>query len=282
MATPISPLRRIVWRGFAYVMVWGWSVFTAMSLLWLVLSSLKSKREVLRTGLALPAEPQFANFSNAWMVGRLGDYFINSLVVVSLSVVAILVVAAPAAYVLARARFAGRQLLTNIFIIGMGIPIPLLFIPLFGMLAALHLTDTLYGLGLVFVATSLPFTIYVLTGFFSSLPRELEMAAIMEGCSDLQVFTRVMLPLARPGLLTAATFNFIWLWNEYQMSLVLLTSSANRTLPLGLYGLQNAMQYSGDWPGLFAGVTIVIVPTIIVYALLSERMISGMTTGALK
>ena len=164
----------------------------------------------------------------------------------------------------------------------MGVPIPMLFIPIFGILAYLRLSDSLTGLTLIFVAISIPFTVYLLTGFFASLPSELEAAAALDGCSDFQTFRHVMLPLAMPGVATAAIFNFIWLWNEYQLSLVILNSPDNRTLPLGLYSLQNAMQYTSDWPGLFAGVSIVMIPTIIVYAVLSEKMISGITMGAVK
>ena len=266
----------------AYILVWAWVAFTVAAILWVVMSAFKSKREVLRSGLSLPEEMKWENFATAWQIGRLGEYFSNSVIVVVISVILILAVSTPAAYVLSRARFKGREALTNLFVLGMGIPIPMLFIPVFGILAALRLSDSLTGLTFVFVAISIPFTVYLLTGFFASLPSELESAAMLDGCSDFQVFRHVMLPMAMPGLATAAILNFIWLWNEYQLSLVILNSPDNRTLPLGLYSLQNAMQYTSDWPGLFAGVTIVIIPTVLVYAILSEKMISGMTMGAIK
>ncbi|RVT83417.1 carbohydrate ABC transporter permease [Rhodobacteraceae bacterium CCMM004] len=277
-----SPLMRLGGRILAYSLVWAWAAFTIASMVWVVLSAFKSKREVLRSGFRLPSEANWENFGTAWTVGKLGAYFPNSLILVTVSVVIVLVVSAPAAYVLSRAKFRGRETLTNVFVLGMAIPIPMLFIPVFSVLAWLRLNDSLTGVSLVFVAISIPFTVYLLTGFFSSLPKELESAAILDGCTDFQVFRYVMLPMAGPGLATAGILNFIWLWNEYQLSLVLLNSPDNRTLPLGLYALQNAMQYTNNWPGLFAGVTIIIVPTIIVYAILSERMISGMTMGAVK
>jgi ABC-type glycerol-3-phosphate transport system permease component len=149
-------------------------------------------------------------------------------------------------------------------------------------LAWLRLADSLTGLSLVFVAVSLPFTIYLLTGFFSSLPRALEDAAAIDGCSNVQIFWHAMLPLARPGILTAFIINFIWLWNEYQLSLTIINSGEKRPLALGLYALQNALQYTSDWPGLFAGVTIAIVPTLLLYAVLAEKMIAGLTAGAVK
>ena len=170
-----------------------------------------------------------------------------------------------------------------LFIFGMGIPIPLLFIPLVVMLSEIGLIDTLTGLTLVYLSVSLPFTIYVLQGFFSSLPSDLESAAVIDGCSDWQVFWHVMLPLAAPGAATVAILNFVGLWNEYQISLVLINAQENRTLSLGIYSLITSMQYSGgNWPGLFAGVTIVMVPTILIYVFLSDRMISGITMGGVK
>lgn len=275
-------MSRFLGRLPIYIAVWAWVAFTVSAILWVVISAFKSKREVLRSGLNLPAEWKFDGFITAWTVGRLGEYLSNSVVIVTLSVLLILIVSVPAAYVLSRAKFRGRESLTNLFVIGIGVPIPMLFIPIFGILAWLRLSDSLTGITLVFVAVSIPFTVYLMTGFFASLPSELESAALLDGCSDYQVFRHVMLPMAMSGVATAAILNFIWLWNEYQLSLVVLNSPENRTLPLGLYALQNAMQYTSDWPGLFAGVTIIIIPTIVVYAVLSERMIAGITTGAVK
>jgi N-acetylglucosamine transport system permease protein len=212
----------------------------------------------------------------------MGRYFLNSLMVVLPSIFLILALSAPASYILSRKKFKGGNLITLIFIAGIGIPVPLLFIPLFVILTALHINNTLYGLGLLYVATSLPFTVFMLTGFFQSLPVELEEAAIIDGASDFRVFFDVMLPLASPGLITAAIFNFIGIWNEYQLALVFLSDPDKSTLSLGLYSLSNAMQYTGDWVGLMAGVVIVMVPTIILYIPPSEKMISGITMGAVK
>jgi N-acetylglucosamine transport system permease protein len=266
----------------AYFILGLWSVMTVGAIVWVCLGALKTKREVLLSGWSLPAAPQWGNFLRVVSEGNFGVYFINSAVVVTLSTLLTVAVAVPTAYVLSRGEFRGRQALTNLFVIGIGIPIPLLFIPIFMILAWLRLADTLAGLSIVFVAVSLPFTIYLLTGFFGSLPRELEDAAVMDGCSNVQVFRHAMLPLARPGILTAFIINFIWLWNEYQLSLTIINSSSKRPLSLGLYALQNALQYTSDWPGLFAGVTIAIIPTLLLYGFLADRMISGLTAGAVK
>jgi ABC-type glycerol-3-phosphate transport system permease component len=277
-----SALANAFRRAPAYLILGVWSVLTVGAVVWVFLGALKSKREVLLSGWSLPASPQWGNFLRVLSEAGLGRYFVNSALTVTLSTLAIIAVSVPAAYVLSRAEFRGREALTNAFVIGIGIPIPLLFIPIFMILAWLRLADSLTGLSLVFVAVSLPFTIYLLTGFFSSLPRALEDAAAIDGCSNVQIFWHAMLPLARPGILTAFIINFIWLWNEYQLSLTIINSGEKRPLALGLYALQNALQYTSDWPGLFAGVTIAIIPTLLLYAVLAEKMIAGLTAGAVK
>ncbi len=270
-------------KWLAYLIVGAWSGFAILLVIWVVMASLKTTRGLFGSPWTLPTNPVFSNYAKVWVSNRFGDYFLNSILVVSGSVIALLIVAIPAAYVLSRGTFRGRRTILNFFIFGMGIPIPLLFIPLVVVTTEMGVVDTLTGLSAVYVSISLPFTIYVLQGFFSSLPSELESAAVIDGCSDWQVFWHVMLPLAAPGAATVAILNFVALWNEYQLSLVLINSPENRTLSLGIYSLITSMQYSGgNWPGLFAGVTIVMIPTIALYIFLSERMISGITMGGVK
>jgi ABC-type glycerol-3-phosphate transport system permease component len=275
-------LKKILRQTPAYLLVGAWSLFTIFIIGWIAFSSLKTNQAVFKEVWKLPTKLHFENFARAWLVVKLGDYFLNSVLVVISSVIIILIVSAPASYILSRVKFRGRNLLTTVFTAGMGVPYPLLFIPLFVIIASLKLHDSLVGLTIVYVSLSIPFTVYILTGFFTSLPRELEEAAIIDGCTDYQVFFKVMLPLASPGLITAAIFNFIGLWNEYQLALIFINSSTNRTLSLGLYALQNAMQYTGDWVGLFAGIVIIMIPTVILYIFLSEKMIAGITMGAAK
>jgi N-acetylglucosamine transport system permease protein len=266
----------------AYLTLGAWSLFTLFIILWIAMSSLKTNQELFSGVWALPSQLHFENYVNALFAVDMARYFLNSLVVVLTSVIALLALSAPAAYVLSRKQFKGSNLITLGFIAGIGIPQPLLFIPLFALLNGLQINNTLFGLGVLYVALSLPFTVYMLTGFFGSLPMELEEAATIDGASDFQVFFQVMLPLGLPGLITAAIFDFIGLWNEYQLALVFLNDPNKSTLSLGLYGMTNAMEFIGDWVGLLAGVMIVMVPTIILYILLSEKMISGITMGAVK
>lgn len=275
-------LQQLVQHVPAYAILILWSAFTLFAIGWIAMSSLKSTRQLFQEPLALPPEPRFENYDIAWNAVDMSRYFVNSVIVVSISVVLILLISAPAAYVLSRIKFRGSNALTTIFTAGMGIPYPLLFIPLFALMLDLHLTNSLPGLILVYVSLSLPFTIYILTGFFITLPSELEDAAVIDGCSDYQVYWKIMLPLASPGMLTAAIFNFIGLWNEYQLALVFANTEKTRTLSLGLYALRNALQYTGDWASLFAGIVIIMVPTVVIYVVLSEKMISGITMGSSK
>ena len=221
--SPIIP--RAVKNAAGYIIVGGWSAFSLFFVVWVVLASLKSTRNLFGNPWSVPLNPAFGNYVKTWFVSRFGEYFLNSLLVVSLSVLGFLIVSAPAAYVLSRGKFRGREAISNFIVFGMGVPIPLLFVPLVVLVSTLHVVDTLTGLGLIYVSLSVPFTVYVLQGFFSSLPSELESAAVIDGCSDWQIFWHVMLPLARPGLATVAILNFVGLWNEYQLSLVLINSS---------------------------------------------------------
>jgi len=259
-----------------------WTAFTIFAFLWIVMSSFKGNQELFASAWSLPTTLHFENYVKAWSVVRMGDFFLNSLVVVSISTAAIVAVSAPASYVLSRVPFPGREVVSNTFIIGMGVPYQLLLVPLFILLTRIKLVDTLPGLITVYVALSLPFTVFLLTGFFRSLPSELEDSAAIDGASEYQIFYRVMLPLASPGIITAAIFNFIGLWNEYMLALVMINDQDKRTLSLGLYSLQGSMQYTADWVGLFAGVVIVMVPTLILFVVLSERVIEGITLGATK
>ena len=290
ITTPISQSRQRAWDKIkkwgnqvpAYLILGIWSLFTIFIILWVMMSSLKTNKELFTNVWALPTKLHFENYTKALFAVDMEYYFLNSLVVVLTSVLVILILSAPAAYVLSRKKFKGSTWFMLAFIAGIGIPIPLLFIPLFVIMTTLKINNTLLGLGVLFIALSLPFTVFMLSGFFTSLPVELEEAAIIDGASDFQVFFRVMLPLGLPGLITAAIFNFIGLWNEYQLALVFLNDPNKSTLSLGLYSLSNGMEYTGDWVGLMAGVVIVMIPTIILYIILSERMISGITMGAVK
>jgi N-acetylglucosamine transport system permease protein len=275
-------LIRSISGAFTNLIVIGWVCFTLFILLWVLMTPFKTNRELFTSVWSLPSSPTLDNFLSAWSASHMGDYFLNTVIVALGATVGIVIVSTPASYVFSRIEFPGRDLLLNFFLSGMGVPGALLFIPLFLLLNSLHQSDTLQGLITVYVAFNLPFTIYLLTGFFATLPTELEESAIVDGASDWQVFYKIMLPLARPGIYTASIFNLVWCWKEFFWALVILVSGETRTLPLGLAALQASMIYSANWGALFAAVVIVMVPTLLLYIFASRRMIAGITMGAVK
>ena len=259
-----------------------WCAFSLFVFCWIIMSSLKTNREFFTNMWGLASKQQFGNYIKVLKNYHLGRNFFNSLIVVLSSVFLLLVVCSPAAYVLSRIRFKGSTFLSRMFILGMGVPYQLLLVPLFFMMAAIHMINTLSGLVLLYVALSIPFTVFIMQGFFKTLPHELEEAAMIDGCNPIETFFRIMLPLGRPALVTAGIFNFIFLWNEFLLALTFVSNTAKFTLSVGIYGLQGSMQYTGDWVALFSGFVVVALPTLVVFMVMSRRVIEGLTMGAVK
>ncbi len=255
-----------------------------LPLLWVVWSSLKPGDRILGAPWQLPAmnDLRWSNYGKAWTEAGIGQSFWNSVVVTAASLVILLPISAMAAYVLAKYPFRGSKLLQTVFMGQMMFPVFLVIVPLFFLLKDLRLLDSLPGLVSVYVAYSLSFTIFVLGGFFQALPNELMEAAMIDGCSHSKTFWRVMLPLARPGLVVVGIFVGIGLWNEYSLALVLNNSPQNKTLPLGIPNLTMTQQYQSDWGALFAGLVIVMAPVLLVYWFFRDRIHEAMLAGAIK
>jgi len=251
-------------------------------LVWVLISSLKTSPEIFASPWSLPAQPKFENYAAAWNEAGLAKYFWNSVLVTVGSLAALIPIGAMASYIFARYPFRGSKLLYVIFLGGMMFPNFLVLAPLTDLLRRLGLTESLVGLGIVYVAFSLSFTVFVLTGFFQSVPTELEEAAVLDGCGHLMVYRKIMLPLARPGLIVAAIFNGLGLWNEFNLALVLANSESIRTLPIGLANLTMARQYQADWGSVFAALVIVMLPAFVVYWRYRERIYEAMLAGAVK
>ena len=268
-----------------YGVLIAWSCVTIFIFAWLITTSFKSNPEVFGSPWALPDAPlqsAAANYNKAWNLVHMRTYFTNSLVVTVTSVIAVIALSAPASYALSRVSFPGNTTITYYFIAGLGLPYQLILIPLFVLLARLRIADTLPGLILVYIGVSIPFTILLLGGFFRTLPSELEDSGAIDGASEFAIFWRLMMPLATPGIITAAIFNVIGIWNEFLLALLIINSDQRRTLPLGVLNIRYSMQYTADWAGLFAAVVIVIVPLFLLYLVLSERIIAGLTLGTTK
>lgn len=268
-------------HAFGVALLWLWVIFSLFVFSWVVMSSFKTNREFFANVWQLPHQVQLSNYGRALFSSELLNYFLNSVLVVGAASFLVLVLAAPAAYSLARIAFPGNRQVNMLFVLGIGVPIQVVMIPIFFILINFNLVNSLVGLVLVYVVTELPFTIFLLTGFFANLPSALEEAAALDGSSIWQTFLQIMLPLASPGLVTVTIFNVVFLLNEFLFALVLLTDNTKYTLSLGLYALYGNMRYTGDWVALFAGFSIVMLPALLVYLFLSERVMQGITLGAI-
>ena len=260
----------------------GWAVTVIFPMIWMIYSSFKTDQELFFSPWAPPVELQWDNFARAWTKAHVGDYLLNTLIVVVPALLLTLIISAMAAYVLARFEFVERRFLFYMFLSGMLFPVFLALVPLFNLVNQLKMLNTFHGLILVYIAYSLPFTIFFLTGFFKTLPTEIEESAIMDGANPYQVFFKVMLPMASPGLISMGIFNFLGMWNQYILPLVLISDESKYMLSQGLAFMLFKQFYENDWSALFAALTIIMVPTLIVYITFQKQIQDGITTGALK
>lgn len=256
---------------------------TVSAFVWCVMTSLKSNPEFFSSSpWSLPKHAQTSNYSKAWNISGIGRYFVNSLYVTAISVSLSLLLALMAAYALTRVPFRGSGFVRLVFLSGLMMPGFLVIVPLYFMLRNLHLLGSLNGLILVYVASQMPFNVFVLSSFFASLPKELEEAAYVDGASPSRTFFSVVVPQAMPAIASVGMLNILTIWNEFFFAFVFLNDQNNQTIPIGLLGLSVNAQYSGQWVELFAGLVISMVPMLIVFAVAQERITKGLTAGGLK
>jgi len=264
-----------------------YALWVMYPMLWVAYSSFKDDAAIYRDAFALPPWDALRteNYTQAWKEARFGDYLLNSLFVTFVSVAGIVMLKAMAGYALTRFYHPLGKGVFWLFLAGLMIPAQLAVIPLFFELRAIGLLNSRWGLILVYIANGLPFAIFILAGFFRSLPRTLYEAAVIDGCGEFAAFWRVLLPLARPGLVTVAIFQFIGVWKEYFFAFMLTSGDVDggaRTLPLGLANLSITAQYRGAYGSLFAGIVLVTLPILIVYLLLQRQIVKGVVAGAVK
>lgn len=269
-----------VLRTIGIVVVWIAVAMGLLLLAWVVLQSLRDTRSILGQPFGIPEALQWDNYARAWTGGNFGIAAWNSLTTTVISSVLTIVVAAPAAYYLGRVETPLTEGLTFYFILGLGIPAQVILIPLFIMLNAVYLTDSLIGLNLVYIGVSMPFTVFLLVGFFRSLPVEVEEAAALDGASPWVTMWRIAMPLAKGGLLTAFILQVISHWNETLLALTLLQSTEKYTLPVALISFIQQQTYSGaDWGGEFAGIVLIVLPMLILYLWVGSKLSAGLTVG---
>jgi ABC-type glycerol-3-phosphate transport system permease component len=269
-------------RWLLLLPVLAYTAFSAGPYLWTATMSLRTTDEIFRSHYALPIPPRWENYHRAWTEFGYATYFRNSAIVTVVSVALVTVLGAMAAFAFARRRYAfpGREPLFLLVFLSIMFPPQIMLLALFQILVQYKLFNTLTGLVLVYVATELPLTIYLLRAFFAQIPSELEEAARIDGCGDWGLFWRVMLPIALPAVATTVILNFIYFWNEFLYAVVFITRQQSRTLPLAIQFLVSDQYF--DIAMLATGLMISTLPVLLLYLFLSDWFVKGMTAGAIK
>ncbi|GAA4199255.1 carbohydrate ABC transporter permease [Streptosporangium oxazolinicum] len=278
--------------ALTHVALLVWTVLVVVPIVWTFLASVKSEDEIFGDAWSLPASLRLDNWARAWEQAHIGQYMVNSVVVVAFGTFGTMLFGSMAAYVLARYRFRGNRAIYLLFVSGLAFPVYLALTPLFFVVQNMGTIpvigpfiglNTHGGLVLVYIAYSLPFTVFFLAAFFRTLPGAVAEAAFVDGASHARVFFQIMLPMAKPGIVSVTIFNVLGQWNQYQLPLVLLNSDRDRwVLTQGIADISTAAGYDADWSALFAALSMAILPMLIVYTLFQSQIQKGLTAGALK
>ncbi len=260
----------------------GWAVIVCAPLLWVLVSSFKTTKEVLGSPFTVPANWNFDNYVSAWTSAGIGTYFFNTVIVVTSALVIVMVLGAMCAYVLARYEFRGNKLIYYAMLAGLAFPIFLAIVPLFFVLQWFHIGNTLPGLIVTYVAFALPFTVFFLYAFFRTLPQEVAEAAALDGCGPWRIFFQIMMPMARPGLASVAIFNFLGLWNQFLLPVALNTKDSNYVLSQGMAKFASQAGYAVDFGALFAAVVITVLPVLGAYIIFQRQLQGSVAPGLLK
>lgn len=267
-------------RGGLLLVLVLYTAFAAGPFGWIAVMSVRTTSEILDAPYALPETFHWWKFGEAWFGSNYATYFRNSAMVSVAAIAALCLIGAMAAHCIARYRFPGRQAVYLLILSTIIFPPQITIISLFQVLGEYELLNTLTGLTLVYIATQLPLTVFILEGFFSRIPQDLFDAARIDGYSDVGVFWRIAVPLGAPAIATTVILNLIYIWNEFLFAVVLITDDDRRTLPLGIQAFLG--DHLEDVGMLATGMMIAVVPVIVVYMIFSERMIRGMTEGAIR
>lgn len=282
-----TPQRRVVGRGSKAVHFVGkilivlWCAFTVALFAWVIAASFTPTRNIFQNQL-LKGGMDFSGYKTVIGTYHILDYFFNSVLYTACTCAGLIVLCAPAAFVLSKFVFRGRRLFQGIFSVALGLPGVMLLAPLYMMMVRLNLHNFRGTLIIIYLCTGIVSTTVYLMGFFATVPMSVFEAGLIDGCTPVRAFYRLVLPLAKPGIVTITIFNFIGYWNEYIWALVFSSKQSNRTLAVALQNLVVNMQTTGNYQGLFAGVVIVFIPTVIIYILLAKQIMSGSTAGSVK
>ncbi len=269
------------------------AVIIIIPVVWVFVASVKQNSEFYGNPWTLPETLYIQNFADAWQKASMGSYMLNSVVVTALGIALLIIIALPAAYVLSRFKFPTGKFWNILFMAGLFINVSYIVVPIFLMLnnwdrgireitGNTFFLNNLFILALVYTSTSLPFTIYLLSGYFRTLARDYEEAAYVDGAGYFTTMTKIMFPMAKPSIVTIILFNFLAFWNEYIISMTLLPKPELKTLPVGLMNLMAAQKSAVEYGQMYAGLVIVMLPTLILYICVQKKLTQGMTLGGLK
>ena len=273
---------KIITRMLVRIPLIIWAIIVIYPIIWMFIGAFKTNAEIYSSPWALPKVFHFGNFITAWTDFSIGTAFINSIFVTLLGSLLCLAFAIPTSYALERLRFKGSEVLFNTYLASMMIPSVLGWIPLFFLLRNLNMLDNLWALSLVYAVSHIPFTIFIITSFMGSVPKELEEAAAIDGMTPYGILLKIVTPLVKSGIITATILNAVSFWNEYFLALILLDTKGKNTLGVQMDLLSTNAQYTSAWGVLFAGLSIAVIPVIIIYALFQRHIVKGMTEGAVK
>jgi N-acetylglucosamine transport system permease protein len=258
------------------------SFFLLYPVFWNIISSFKTNTEFLTNQMAWPKGFAWDNYVRAFQKANVGDYFFNSIFAVAASTFFLLIFVVPTSYVLARFRFFGSRVIEALFMTCVFIQAAYIMVPLYVQMHRLHMTDSLWGLSLVYAILNFPFSIFLLSGYMRSIPKSYGEAAYIDGCSNWGIVFKIIIPLAKSGIATVTMLSAMGFWNEYPLALVLIRTPAKKTLPVGLAHLYQVQRRATDFGALFAALVIVLIPTIIIYLVGQKSLLKGIGAGGIK
>ena len=265
-----------------YLIVGIWVAFTAVMIGWIIGASLSTSPEIFSgTVLEFATGLHWENYATAWNSQNVSVFFGNSMLYATVSSAGVLIISAPAAYVLSRWNFRGNKSIRMLLLISMSVPAIMIIMPLYTLAVQWGLKGRAL-LIILYIMLRVPYTTVYLLDFFATLSRSYEEAAYLDGCSPANTFWKIMLPLVQPAVITVTIFNFLSVWNEFFMALIFTTSSSMTPVGVGLLQIINSMKYTGNYGGMFAAVIIVFLPTFLLYIFMSEKIIAGVTGGGVK
>lgn len=278
----LSGAKRVAKSFAVYIPCILWTAFMGAILVYILGASLSTRRDVSTgTVFEFSSGLHWENYATAWKTQSLDLYFMNSLLYATTACIGALVIAAPAAYVLSRYKFFGNHLIQRALIFVMSIPSILIVLPIYGLLIQMDFRGRL-PLCIVYTCIRVPYTTVFLLNFFETISKTYEEAAAIDGCSDTKVFLKIALPMVRPAMTTITLFNFLNVLNEYFIALLLITSTEATSLGVGLNSIVSAMKFTSNFPGIFAAVVIVMLPSIVIYSVTSRKIMYGGMGGGIK